>query len=326
MTTISDTVALLSFLIAHPGITVAEAARATHRSPRTLVEELNGLLMCGVPPYSPSDYIGLTPLRAGDDSPIELHYASHFSRPLNFTPPEALAIKYALEHFSHGVDRETLAQISGLSAALESSLGGKAGAALRSAGRGFVLPARTERMRAMIGKLMQASEDRRVVEIEYYSSHRRRLDKRRVGVFEIIEHGAHFYVYAWCELANATRHFRLERIRSARVLDERFDRTPPERRDAGRMAPLFGGKAKERMLVRLDEHAAPDVVDDWRGVEGVKIKELPGGRAKMDMPLFNPFWALGFVMSLGEHAELLKPTSLRKELQGLLKDAIAAHA
>ncbi|MCA8913737.1 MAG: WYL domain-containing protein, partial [Planctomycetes bacterium] len=41
--------------------------------------------------------------------------------------------------------------------------------------------------------------------------------------------------------------------------------------------------------------------------------------------LYNQFWAIGFVMGFGEHAELLEPKWLKVELAETIRRSLQAH-
>ncbi len=316
---------LLSFLTSNRGVTLRDASRATGLKVKEICARLDSLTMCGVPPYSPNDYISYRLIGSGEDAVIEMQFAQHFARPLNFTPQEAMALKYALEHFHRGVDPESAQQIDDLTAVLEQALQGRAREALQESPRGFVVPRQTDRMRALMGTLADAVDGRWITEIEYFSSHRGKLGTRRVHPFQILEIGTHFYLYAFCELAGATRHFRLERIRSARATETRFQRVAAGKRDAGRMTALFGGHARENLRVRFSARVGQDIVDDWRDSPGALLQQLKDGRWDLEVPLYNPVWAIGFLTGFGQEVELLAPTWLKQELAESLRSTLQAH-
>lgn len=316
---------LLSFLAANRGVTLRDTARATGLDVDELRAMLDALSLCGLPPYSPNDYISYRLIGQGDDAVIDLQYAQHFARPLNFSPREALALKYALEHFSRGADTESAGQIVELTSVLANALRGRAREILEQAARGFVVPRQADRMRALMGTLGDAIDGRWITEIEYYSSHRGSLGRRRVHPYQVIEIGTHFYLYAFCELAGATRHFRLERIRSALPAETRYSRPQPSRRDAGRMAALFDGSPRDKLRVRFSAEAARDVADEWRDSPGANITQSHDGRVTLEIPLYNQFWATGFVTAFGEDAELLGPAWLREEIARSVRSTLAAH-
>lgn len=326
MKDVSDLVSLVSFLVAHDGIMLRDAASATHRTPDQLVEDLDRLLMCGVPPYSPSDYIHYSLSGQGDNARVHVKFASHFARPLNFTPDELVALKYALEHFARSAEPQAQTQLEAMVRTLAEALHGRAHAVMADTAGGFVTPRQTERMRNMIGFFSQAAEDQQLVEIEYYSAHRARLARRTVHPFAVIEIGAHFYLYAYCSLADDTRHFRLDRIRSAELQDVFFDERPPRKRDAGRMKSLFDGRPKDKLVVIFSGEAAREILEEWGDTPGVKVEPYAGKRARLELPLYNQFWAVGFIMGYGEHAKLVEPRWLRVELAETLRKSLKAHA
>src|SRR5205814_2029123 len=65
-----------------------------------ILSDLDKILLCGVPPYLPDDYIGVYV----DDGKVEIRFAEHFRRPVRFTLPEALALKLAIESLPPGGD------------------------------------------------------------------------------------------------------------------------------------------------------------------------------------------------------------------------------
>jgi proteasome accessory factor C len=326
MSDVSNLVSLVSFLVAHEGISLLDAAGAANRTPGQLIEDLDRLLMCGVPPYSPSDYIHYSLSGSGEKARVHVKFASHFARPLNFTPDELVALKYALEHFSRSAEPEAQAQLEHMLRTLTEALHGRAHAVMADTAGGFVTPRRTERMRKMIGFLSQAAEDQQLVEIEYYSAHRARLARRTVHPFAVIEIGPHFYLYAYCALAADTRHFRLDRIRDAQVLDVFFDERPPRKRNLGRMQSLFSGNPKDKLVIIFSGEAAREVLDEWSDTPGVSVETYSRDRARLEMPLYNQFWAVGFIMGYGEQAKLVEPRWLRVDLGETLRKSLKALA
>ena len=325
MNEVSRLVGLLQFMAANPGIRISDAARATGRSRKQLMEDLDRLMMCGVPPYEPHDYVSFR-IGAGADAPIEMQFAKHFAQPLTFTPPETLALCYALEHSRSSANKATTAEINAILETLRESLHGRAREVLEGAGRAFAMPRRTDRLRELISTMTEACAVRRVVEIDYYSAHRGRLGTRRVRPFQVIDAGGHFYLFAHCELAGETRHFRIDRVRAARLTDTTFTDKPPRKRDAGRLAGMFEGKSKDQLVVRFSREVAQAITEEWTGAVGTTLSHGKDGSVTLITPLFNQFWVIGFVSSFGAHAEIVGPTWLRAELEKTLRQSLKAHA
>ncbi len=323
MNPVADLLNLVSFLSSNPGLPLRQAASATGRGVKQLLKDLNRILMVGLPPYDPGSYIQFR--LDGPDQEVRLLLSDHFARPLNFTAAEAVALKYALEHFAPAADEKSADALHEIAKALGEALRGRTRELLTQSAPGFVTPQRTQRMRSMLAELARACESQRIAEIEYYSAHRARLATRQVHPFELVETGAHFYLYAWCELAQDTRHFRVDRIRSVRVLDKPATRKPPPRRNAGRLAGLFEGRAKDRLKVRFSKEVAEEVSDEWRDFPGTRIEPAKGGAVVLDTPLYNQFWAIGYLMNFGKHATILEPRWLRVELAQTLRQTLKAH-
>lgn len=325
MSELSELSSLLSFLAANRGISLRDAARATGLRVDQICRRLEVLSFCGVPPYSPHDYVSYRLVGHGDDAVIDLQYAQHFARPLNFTPGEALALKYALEHFAGGADEESVGLLAELQEMLANALHGRARELMARTGRGFVVPRKAKVMREMLQTLQDAIDRRRACELEYFSSHRARLSSRRVYPFQVVEHDAAFYLYGWCETAQATRHFRLERIREVRVTDQRYDRRPPPSRKSGRMAGLFEGKPGDSLQVRFAPEVAREVQNDWASAPGAKVQAGRDGSLLLTLPLYNPHWAVGYVASFGPFARIVQPRWLSAELAATVRSILQSH-
>jgi proteasome accessory factor C len=325
----NETVALanlLALLASRSGrITLSEAERVTGRPRGRLLGDFEKLLMVGVPPYDPGSYVAVYWPEGGRDGVIVLRQHEHFRRPLNFTLPEALALRYALEHYASAADGETAREVRRLHELLRDTLSGGAGEAFREGSRALVMPPRTRRLCALLELLDDATRMGCMVELDYYSSHRDSLAARRVHPFELIERGTHWYLYAWCETACATRHFRMDRIREARLLDEPSTRRPPKDRHAGRLEAMLEGTARESMRVRFSREVAEEAAAEFEDAQDVKLRHSADGRLTVRMPLFNPFWAVGFIMSWGGHARLLEPAWLCERLTEVLRKSLDAH-
>jgi len=325
MSEIGEVASLLSFLAANQGVSLRDASRATGLGKRELVRRLDAISLCGVPPYSPTDYISYRLVGAGADAVIQLQCAQHFARPLNFTMQETLALRYALEHFAQAADDESAATVAELVEALGNALQGRAREAMAENPRAFAIPRRTQAIRALMATLFDAVDGRWISDLEYYSSHRARLGRRRVHPYQVVEIGAHFYLYAYCEMAGATRHFRLDRICGANMTDTRYERRPPSRRTAGKMTAMFEGEPRDQMAVRFSPAVARDVADDWKASPGAEIVPRKDGSIELRIPLFNQFWAVGFVTSFGADAKLLRPAWLKQEVAQTIRRTLAAH-
>ncbi|HWL91302.1 MAG TPA: WYL domain-containing protein, partial [Actinomycetota bacterium] len=81
--------AIVPYLVQHPGSALTDVATAFGMPPSQLRRDLDLLFMSGLPPYGPGDLIDVD---VDEDGHIWIAMADHFSRPLQLTRIEALAV------------------------------------------------------------------------------------------------------------------------------------------------------------------------------------------------------------------------------------------
>ena len=81
----------------------------------------------------------------------------------------------------------------------------------------------------VLATLRAAANDRRKVLVDYYSFGRDEAGQRIVHPWRVFSAEGHWYLLAWCESVNDKRLFRVDRARSAAILDETFDPTKDAR-------------------------------------------------------------------------------------------------
>src|SRR5205814_6386914 len=80
--------ALVPWILAHPGVTIAELAERFEVSEAELERDLELLPLCGLPPYTADRLIDVWVV----DGAVEIRLAEYFERPLRLTPAEGLAL------------------------------------------------------------------------------------------------------------------------------------------------------------------------------------------------------------------------------------------
>ena len=78
----------MPWIVAHPGASKHEIATRFGMTVEQLDDDLALVLMIGVPPYSPGDYLDVD----DDGEFVTIRLADQFSRPLRLTPAEGLAL------------------------------------------------------------------------------------------------------------------------------------------------------------------------------------------------------------------------------------------
>jgi predicted DNA-binding transcriptional regulator YafY len=179
----------------------------------------------------------------------------------------------------------------------------------------FALPETPEpdegtREEQLIRTLSQAIREQRLVEIEYVAVGEEK-SVRIVEPYEFRRELPNWYVHTWDRTRDGERSFRLDRMHSAKVLDERFEPRPG----------LEAGMLQDVRVARVlyDPEVAP-----WRVERGAS--PLARGYALEELAFGGTDWLVGEVLSHRGHAEVLEPDDLRREvarrakkLQGALR-------
>jgi proteasome accessory factor C len=146
----------------------------------------------------------------------------------------------------------------------------------------------------LVATLTEGIRERRLVEIEYLKGGA--PSTRLVEPYSIERALPHWYVHTWDRTAGGERSFRLDRMRDARLSDERFEARegfePRKLRDA-RTAVIWYS----------------EVVARWEAERGAL--ELEDGSAVGEKPVGSVEWLVGEILSYRGEAVLLEPPELR---------------
>jgi proteasome accessory factor C len=199
--------ALVPWIVAHPGSPKHEIAQRFGITVEQLDDDLALVLMIGVPPYSPGDYLDV---EDDEDGNVTIRLAEYFRRPLRLTPAEGLAL---------------LAAGRALLAVPGSDPNGPLATALAKLEDALELPGlvvdvgEPEQLAAM----RDAVAGHRRVEIEYWSAGRDDQTTRRIDPEVVFFATGEWYVGAYCHRARDERMFRVDRIRSVEPTGETFE-------------------------------------------------------------------------------------------------------
>jgi proteasome accessory factor C len=211
--------AIVPWVVAQDGPSVEEVCVRFGVSERELLADLNLLFMCGVYPFTPDSLIEVDV----DDGRVWIRFAEWFRRPLRLAPQEGLALLAAAQAMlelsaagagTSGVEGPDRAPLASAVAKLAGVLGTSAGGTLQvelGEVAGDVL--------AIVEK---AAGEHRKVRIEYYSFGRDVNTDRVVQPWRVFATEGHWYLLGWCERVRGRRLFRVDRVRSARMLDDSF--------------------------------------------------------------------------------------------------------
>jgi len=211
------TLNLVSFLANHPGVPVRTVCDVFALSTGQFMRAINEILMFGLPPYGPMDYVTAWV----ENGRVTVVNAPFLAKPLGLTVAEAVSLKVIVEDFisqSPGVFEDAAASLSRKIAALLGTTGAR--------------PAPHAAPSRKIAAIERGLDENRPVRISYYNRAQDALSERTVEPLGIVDLEGIWYLVAFCRLRGAERAFRMDRIREAQVLDGTFE--PRGRFDIGR--------------------------------------------------------------------------------------------
>ena len=292
--------ALVPYLHARGHVRLDEAAAAFGVTERQLVRDLKVLFMCGLPGGYPDDLIDVDIDALEDpegDRVIRVANADYLSRPLRLTPTEATAVIVALRALRSGATNdETREVVDRALAKLEQAAA--AGSATPLVDPGEAPDAALVSLRERLG---DAVSRQRQIRLVYYVPSRDEESERVVDPRGFAQDSGSIYLDAWCHLAEAPRWFRLDRIRSAEVLD-----TPVTTTDEPReLAPGIFTQEEDVARVTLDVAPAAYWITEYYPVAGVRPTEA--GHHEVDLLVADERWLTRLLLRLAPHARVIAP-------------------
>jgi len=208
---LSRILAMLPWVIAHPGAKVDEVCERFGYTRAQLAEDLAIVFVCGLPGYGPGDLM----VAEIDDDEVFVDTADYFANAPRLAPAEALAL------LASGIAVVGSGQAS---TALASAVD-KLSRALLPDGTGVIdvdLAGEPE----LVAILRDAAATSSVVEITYTSLSRDQTTVREVEPWSVFSSMGNWYLSGHCRMAGAERSFRVDRIRRAQTTGARFE--PPK--------------------------------------------------------------------------------------------------
>lgn len=301
---------LVPYLLARPGIKVADAAADLGVSERQLRDDLELLWVCGLPGYGPGDLIDMS----FDGDTVTITYDAGIDRPLRLTTDEALALVVALRMLAETPGLGNRDAVERTLAKLESAAGDAADTAARIAVR---MHANTDRMAQLRGAL----ERRRALRLTYYTAGRDATTERIVDPLRLVVASGRAYLEAWCRHAAAVRMFRLDRIDALTELDEPAA-PPAHARTADVRAGVFQ-PSPDQPLVTLRVGRGARWITEYYPCE--QVREAHDGHWVVTLRASDLTWAKRLVLGLGQDVEVVAPRELVDSVGDVARAALANY-
>jgi predicted DNA-binding transcriptional regulator YafY len=229
----------------------------------------------------------------GDEVHVDKElFGDTFRSAPRLTPLEARAIRLALEFVGPLIAAEAHRPLDRVRKKLEDTFGEFELSQTPQPSSGGV-------EEKLVATLTDAIRRRRLVEIEYLKEEEGTPALHVVEAYTIERRLPHWYVHTWDRTRNDERSFRLDRMRSARLLDDEFE-------PRGTFEPgVLSGTLVARVLYS-------PAVARWEVERGARL--LVDGAAINEQKIGSPEWLIGEILRFRGEAELLEPPELRRRV------------
>ncbi len=313
---------LVPYCVAHPGVSIAQLAERFGAPAAEIMEDLNLLFVCGLPDYTPADLIEVFI----DEDHVTIRMADYFARPLRLTRTEAIPLylkAQALVNLLEGSGGSGLKELASLRSALA-----KLGKALLPQEGGIAELTKRIKVQLESGEtkwlslLREAVTERRSIDLEYYTYSRDNMTRRKVDPHLVFASLGHWYFSGYCHMVTDKRLFRLDRIKSLDLTDDRFE--PPEDVDAELPGPLVyvPGPDDAKVKIRVATESA-EWLADYFSIE--RVRNLRSGKQEIEFRTSPSPTLEKLLLRFGSDVEVVEPPELAERMQEAAKSILALY-
>lgn len=165
--------------------------------------------------------------------------------------------------------------------------------------------------------IKQAILDNQVIQFTYYNTY----GQKKIRIVEPIQiwfKDKSWYLKAYCREKEDFRIFKIARMKHIRKLNETFERSLPEEKQEEEW------KIETVILeLKIDKKLAYRVYDEF---EESQIELLQNGDFYVKVTYPKNDWIYGYLLSFGEDIQVIKPVSIKKELQQTLQKMLKNYS
>ncbi len=275
---------IVPWLVVPGGVSITETCERFQIDRAELLSDLDLLFYnVGVHPFTPDALVEV--FVDEEDDTIEVNLHEFFVRPLRLSPDEALTIVGAAKVLL--ASRQGSDVLASAVAKIEHVL--SSGDAVVGVELASIDP-------EVFAVVRSGLDEGRVIRIEYHSFGRDEVGVREVEGQRVLSVEGRWYLQAWCRSAGDHRVFRLDRILSAALVDERVD----ERRPAPPGEDDFDFTGSHP-LVRLV--LGPE--DEWVPAQypTESVERLDDGRLAVELESSGTAWLERLLLRLDPNTE-----------------------
>lgn len=140
---------------------------------------------------------------------------------------------------------------------------------------------------------------------------------RKVEPLKLCFKGQSWYLYAFCEMRQDYRFFKLKRIKNLNLLAETFERITPSK--------IFGEKKVFQdnfvnITLKLSHKMAYRVYDEF-----MEYEVLPSDDFIVKFAMPRGDWVYQYLATFGEYCEILEPKDVRREIKSKLEKTLKQY-
>jgi proteasome accessory factor BC len=245
----------------------------------------------------------------GDEIEVDSEpYGDNFARPARLLPLEAKALVAAIDLFGDHLPQSNLQSAR---RKIVDALGhdpSEEGLEIAPSGGGDAEVARI---------VNQAIAESRVLELSYYKENEDQFTERRVEPYRLENGKEGWYVECYDLTKEGVRHFKLDRVKEAKLAEERFEPRPEVEELAGVEGWMTHGEVPTAEVARV--WVSPDRAR-WLREERTVVEELADGAVVVELPYAGKPWLVREILRGAGDLVVLEPNDAReaiaKEVEG----------
>ncbi len=274
--------AMVPWLANHSGATKEEVAARFGITLAQLERDLGLIMMVGVPPYSPGDYINID--YEGDT--VDVWFAPYFTRPLRLTAAEGFALLAAGRGLLAVPGSDEHGPLATALDKLEGALG------VSEVVIDFAAPEHLQEVR-------NAAETGVRIEIDYWSAGRDAMTTREIEPGPPFFALGEWYTDAHDHLRGEPRMFRIDRIRAVRATDATFAPVPAETPGA-----VYNPRADDRRVTLELPGSASWIAESF---PAESVEDLADGGQRVVLAVSENAWLERLLLRAGPDARVVDP-------------------
>jgi predicted DNA-binding transcriptional regulator YafY len=239
----------------------------------------------------------------GDEIEVDSQpYGDNFARPARLLPLEAKALVAAIDLFGDHLPQSDLQTARGK---IVKALGhdpSEEGLEIASAGGGDAEVARI---------VNQAIAESRVLELSYYKENEDQFTERRAEPYRLENGKEGWYVECYDLTKDGVRHFKLDRVKEARLSDEKFEPRPEVEELAGVEGWMTHGEVPTAEVARV--WVSPERAR-WLREERTVVEELADGAVVVELPYAGKPWLVREILRGAGDLVVLEPPDAREAI------------